>query len=178
MRLLPRAVAERPVHLVLGSASDVAVGRTVLAILEKRDLRSVPVHILSCHRNPAEVPKFAEEFAGKAVVCLGGMSFQLPAILDSWFREYDKRVAVFGIPVGDSPEKLEMAVSAMRDLPSPCEVHWVEDNSNSSISEIAEQVVALLNGKPPVGVTKTGWKGRVRKHRERKPRFNVSLEEV
>jgi phosphoribosylcarboxyaminoimidazole (NCAIR) mutase len=178
MALLTRAIAKIPVHLVLGSTSDAGIGRRVLAALDEWGVKDVAVHILSCHRNPADVRTFAEEFAGKAVVCVGGMSFQLPAVLDSWFREFYNPVAVLGIPVGDTPERLEPAVSAMRDLPSPCEVHWASDNSDSSICGIAEQVAVLLDGRPPDGVAEAGWSERLRKHRERLPQTNVDLEEV
>ncbi len=178
MGLLTRVIAKRPVHLVLGSTSDAEVGRRVLASLKECGVNDVSVHIMSCHRNPADVRTFVEEFRGKAVICVGGMSFQLPAILDSWFREFSKAVAVFGIPVGDTPEKLEPAVSAMSDLPLPCEVHWASDNSDSAICGITEQIVTLLGGRPPEGVTGTGWNERLRKHRERRPQIDVNLEEV
>jgi len=101
-----------------------------------------------------------------------------PAILDSWLRQYNRRVAVYGIPVGDTLEKRAIAVAAMRNLPPPCEVIWAGDNSDDSINEVADRINALLDGKLPNGVTVEGWGERMSMHRGRIVQINVDLEEV
>jgi hypothetical protein len=113
---------------------------------------------------------------GSALICVGGMNFQLPAILDSWFREFGKHVAIWGIPVGSMKAKIQVAASAMRDLPPPCLVHGRSDNSSVTVLEVAGEVYLFAVGiSQLVGESTEEWNGRLRQHRERQPEFNITL---
>jgi len=172
MALLSERVAKMQIHIVKGSDSDSTVAEKVATVLAGLGFYGVPDHTLSCHRHPRITDMFAQDFEGKAVICVGGMSFQLPAVLDSWFRDLGKHVVIWGIPVSDKPEEIEVTVSAMRDLPSPCLVHWAPDNSDESIQEVAKAAVGYANGTSvPKGESSADWQRRLDDHRSRTPRI-------
>lgn len=184
MSLLTPDIAGKMIHVVIGSRSDAPVAKVVVTRIKEvgrgsRGIGDIPVHVLSCHRNPEQVRIFAREFKGRAIVAIGGKSFQLPAILDSWFRHFRRHAPIWGIPVGKTPGEIEVAVSAMRDLPTPCLVHWVNDSSSDSLQQVAKQVVDFAwRINCPDEELQVSWHARLRTHNERPAEFNISLEEV
>jgi|GEM_PF-6006583 len=154
MPLLNDESRRKRLHLILGSASDAPVGKLVAVSLGQLGCWPA-VHVLSCHRNPEETRTFAEEFAQiegrKVLIGVGGLSYQAPAVLASHFLRLRVQVVIFGIPVGVSPEKLQMAYSAMHDLPSPLFIHCVPDHSKESVEEVTTKAVGYINGTiPPI----------------------------
>lgn len=184
MSLLTPEIAGKMIHVVMGSRSDAPVARVVVNHIKEvgrgsRVIGDIPVHVLSCHRNPEQVRIFAREFNGRAIVAIGGKSFQLPAILDSWFRQFRRHAPIWGIPVGKTPEEIAVAVSAMRDLPTPCLVHWMCDSSPASVQHVAQQVVDFARGiSCPDEELEGDWLARLRAHNERPAQININLEEV
>jgi len=167
--LLPTGLATAPVHVIVGSTSDLPVAERVLTAFRERGM-TLPLHVLSCHRSPEAVRTFAQEFQGKAVVCIGGKAFALPGVLDSWFLRFGKKVGVWGIPTGSTFYQIGVAVSAMWYLPSPCQVLWQHDNSAACISKAVEEVVAYITGQAiPKGLSDEEWRARVQAHRKYRP---------
>lgn len=175
-RLLSPSVASTPVHIIIGSRSDLETARKMAFFLTSQDFSDFEVHVLSCHRNPDEARRFISEFAGKAIWAAGGMSFQLPAVLQSWLFHYGKHVLIWGISVGQTPELLNAAYSAMSVLPSPFLIHCKSAESSGLIAEAGGEILSFLNeGKYPEGDSPKDWAQRLRKFQERQPEFGINL---
>lgn len=163
----------------MGSIHDKDIARAVVLAVKAEGYVSPAIHVISCHRNPNHVHLFCEDFEGAVVIACGGKSFQLPAVMDSFFRELKKHVVIFGIPVGDTPEKLAPAISAMRDVPAPVRVHWFPDSSEESIRSAAAQAVGFASGRfVPEGETKSDWEMRQAQHWTQSSRINIRLEDL
>jgi len=179
MSLLRRAIAEMPVHVLIGSRSDLPVARRLIDHLNSMGLEYLAVDVLSCHRNSEIVRLFAREVDALVLAAVGGKSWQLPAILVSWLLEFRKNIPVWGVPVGNNPKELEVAVSAMRDVPPPCNVLWMPDNTDESLIIVAQGMTDLvLRGVRPEGWSTDEWMARLRKLDEKPAEININLEEV
>jgi phosphoribosylcarboxyaminoimidazole (NCAIR) mutase len=181
MPLLNDESRRKRLHLILGSTSDAPVGKLVAVSLGHLGCWPA-VHVLSCHRNPDETRAFAEEFAQiegrKALIGVGGLSYQAPAVLASHFLRLGVQLVIFGIPVGDSLEKLQMAYSAMHDLPLPLFIHSVPDHSKELVEEVTTKAVGYINGTIPsieLGESEGEWQSRLTSFRNSIPRMNVDI---
>lgn len=103
---LPRR--KKRVALVFGSESDIESVAGVLSLMEHdmflQELQGKPqVHIISCHRNPAELEAFAASGCEGAdvVVAAGGKAFALPGVLDALLASKGKEIPVIGVALGE-----------------------------------------------------------------------------
>jgi phosphoribosylcarboxyaminoimidazole (NCAIR) mutase len=164
--LLTRDIVKSQILVIMGSESDHEVADRVLDTLKDRGFNGDTALVISCHRNLEKLREFARKFQGQVVICVGGKSFQLPAILDSLFRELGKHVVVFGIPVGKTYKDRRPAVSAMRDLPKPCKVHAFTNNFKTTIQKAVDEAADYVqSGAVPPGESETEWQDRFAAHR-------------
>jgi len=84
------------VGVVLGSDSDLPVIESALKLFDEFGL-SYEVRILSAHRTPDEVARFASSAAGrgiKVIIAVAGMSAALPGVISAYTN-----LPVIGVPI-------------------------------------------------------------------------------
>lgn len=116
---VPQHPAKRRVIVVLGSESDLPTVRNTLRNHRCR-FDTMETHVISCHRNPAELDKFASEsFLGiQAVVAVGGKALALPGILKSLLTSRGVDTPVVGVALGQpGTEAFEAARLSIKELP-------------------------------------------------------------
>jgi phosphoribosylaminoimidazole-succinocarboxamide synthase len=110
----------QPIEVILGSESDLPQAQAGLNYLSEE---GVPfrLHIISCHRNPDELRRYAEfVIPNNATVIAGaGKAAALPGVLQSWLCHYNKGyIPVLGVAFSsDNAEDEEAAVLSIERLP-------------------------------------------------------------
>ncbi len=89
------------VHVVLGSESDrnqAQAGLNLLGIDTPPEI-TAELDIISCHRNPGELCKFAETVREDSVIIAGaGKAAALPGVLQTWLKYFGKgHIPVLGV---------------------------------------------------------------------------------
>jgi phosphoribosylaminoimidazole-succinocarboxamide synthase len=116
---VPQQRARRRVIVVLGSESDLPTVRDTLRSHRER-FDTMATHVISCHRNPAELGQFASEsfWDIEAVVAVGGKAFALPGILKSLLTSRGIDTPVVGVALGQpGTEAFEAARLSIKELP-------------------------------------------------------------
>lgn len=116
---VPQHPVKRWVVVVLGSESDLPTVRDTLRAHRERFDR-MGIHVISCHRNPAELNQFASEsFWGvEAVVAVGGKALALPGVLKALLTKRGVDTPVVGVALGQpGTEAFEAARLSIKELP-------------------------------------------------------------
>lgn len=116
--LLAGEQVRRRVAIVCGSESDLPVVRAALdaAALDQDYF----VHVISCHRNPDELWRFAEGGCecANAVIAVGGKAFALPGVLAAQLQYAGHSIPVVGVALGEpASEALLAAKLSIEQLP-------------------------------------------------------------
>jgi len=93
-------MASEQVAIVMGSASDMEVAKKAESVLAEFGV-SCSVDVISAHRNPNKIKKFAaslEENGVGVVIAIAGLAAHLPGVVASLTV-----LPVIGVPVGAGP---------------------------------------------------------------------------
>jgi phosphoribosylcarboxyaminoimidazole (NCAIR) mutase len=176
VQLLTEELLRSPLHIVLGSESDKPVGDRIRTFAIGHG-SNPPMHVISCHRHPEATRLFAQQFvrAGRsALIMAGGKSYQAPAVMASWLLHFGNHVAIWGIPIGDTREKRQSAFSAMHDVPGPCLVHAMPDDSDESIERAVKEALGYIHGTfTPGGERDQDWEARLALHCQQAPKMAI-----
>ncbi len=109
-----------PIEIVLGSESDLPQVQGGLDELRNAKV-SFRLHIISCHRNPGVLRRYAEESVPRnaTVIAAAGKAAALPGVLQAWLREYGKgEVPVLGVGlVGKTDQENAASILSIEELP-------------------------------------------------------------
>jgi len=110
---------KKSVLIICGSDSDLP---QVLSICEGLPwAMRMRVDVISCHRNPEVIRRLAKSrriLRYYLVICVGGMAFALPGVLDSWTHYYERDVRIAGVALGDpGSENLLAAQLSITKIP-------------------------------------------------------------
>src|SRR3989344_7293252 len=109
-----------PVEVIIGSESDM---KQIQAGLDELYKKADPyrVHIISCHRNPEELRKYAENMIPEnaTVIAAAGKVAALPGVLQAWLRYYGKgHIPVIGVGLeGKNRRENVAAALSIEQLP-------------------------------------------------------------
>lgn len=121
--------------LVLGSRSDLAQANAALErldALKKEGIVMPRVHIISCHRHPEGLRRYAEELKDVDVIIAGaGKAAALPGVLKSWLRFYTKNsIPVIGVAfTGNTSASTLAAKLSIEELPEQPVLLYYEDDA-------------------------------------------------
>lgn len=87
------------VVVLIGSQTDVGLVKEskMLHVFDAAGL-SVPVHVMSCHRNAAELEQFCRETTADVLIAAAGLAAALPGAVAA---ATNMRKAVIGVPLDD-----------------------------------------------------------------------------
>ena len=110
------------VDVVLGSRSDLKYAKPTLVYLEaskKQGLVRPSLHIISCHRNPGVLLKYAEDTSADVVVAAAGKAAALPGVLVSLLRYFGNyHTPVIGVAMEGGTEDADSAARlSIKELP-------------------------------------------------------------
>ncbi len=164
---------QKRVVVMLGSTSDLpALSKDITGLRERfvgSAFSALPVHVLSCHRNPYELLEFVNNGCDGAhvIVAAGGKAFQLPGILDAFIAAQGLRIPVVGVALGDEHSQAGAAARlSIAEIPGqPVLMNEVAGQVYAGPDGFREAIERIANGElPPPSV------------REKKPvEFNVVL---
>lgn len=112
---LPRK--KKNIAIVFGSESDIETTGLRSATVKTY---GATVHVISCHRNPDFLERFAESGCGGAdvVIAAGGKTFAMPGMLDAWLNHFQYDIPVIGVALGEpGSRELEAAKLSIEELP-------------------------------------------------------------
>lgn len=106
--------------VVCGSESDLPAVRGVFTGVLPEEAE-IAVHVISCHRNPVELERFATslEFrTADAIIGVGGKALALPGVIDAFANANGFYVPVIGVALGEPGSKsFEAAKLSIEELP-------------------------------------------------------------
>jgi len=110
------------VVVVLGSTSDYPQLEKIIANYGRQgQIAEIDVHIISCHRNPAELAEWVNGGCGKADVIIGAGSkaLALPGVIDAFVYAKGLQIPVIGVALGEpGTVAFEAARLSIEELPS------------------------------------------------------------
>jgi phosphoribosylaminoimidazole-succinocarboxamide synthase len=112
---VPTEPLRKKVTVVFGSESDVpAVAHHLKQEWLSQGISKLNVHVISCHRNPEQLERFAESGTdgSDAVIAAGGMAFALPGVLDALLYSKGKDIPVVGVALG-KPESVSLLAATL-----------------------------------------------------------------
>jgi 5-(carboxyamino)imidazole ribonucleotide mutase len=127
------------VLVVLGSKSDLDVGRKAIAILERFDVEAKMV-VASAHRTPERVKEMVETSSAKVFIAIAGLSAALPGVIASTTPR-----PVIGVPVSGKMN-LDSVLSVLQ-MPPGIPVAAVGLDSGENASLLAISILALSDEK-------------------------------
>jgi phosphoribosylaminoimidazole-succinocarboxamide synthase len=92
------------IQVICGSDSDLPAIKPVLLEFT-REHAEISASVMSCHRNPVHVMKFAEASCADVIICVGGKAFALPGVLDAFSHYYENDIPVIGVALGEPGSK-------------------------------------------------------------------------
>ncbi|NYT11645.1 MAG: 5-(carboxyamino)imidazole ribonucleotide mutase [Methanomassiliicoccales archaeon] len=127
------------VLVVLGSKSDLDVGRKAIAILEQFDVEAKMV-VASAHRTPERVKEMVETSSAKVFIAIAGLSAALPGVIASTTPR-----PVIGVPVSGKMN-LDSVLSVLQMPPGiPVAAVGLDRGENASL--LAISILALSDEK-------------------------------
>ncbi len=107
-------MARKKVAIIVGSKSDMGIAEKAQAVFKEFHIEFA-THVISAHRNPNKIRKFASEIEKKEIgiiVAIAGLSAHLPGVLASLTT-----VPVIGVPVGNGPLSGQDALYSIVQMP-------------------------------------------------------------
>jgi 5-(carboxyamino)imidazole ribonucleotide mutase len=133
----------KKVAIVMGSKSDVELVKPCMEVLEEFGV-PYDVKILSAHRTPDEVAKFAEEAERKyaVIIACAGYSAHLPGVIAS-----KTTLPVLGVPLDTSPLSGFDSLLSIVQMPSgvPVATFTVGKAGSKNAGIFAVQILAVSN---------------------------------
>lgn len=115
------------IHLdiILGSESDLGQAMPALEYLktlEERGLVALFLHVISCHRNPEALRKYAEKPDADVIVAAAGKAAALPGVLAAWLRHFgNHHIPVIGVALegktGEANQAARFSITQLPDQP-------------------------------------------------------------
>lgn len=135
------------IEVICGSESDLPVlDRALEMILPLPTDTKIKIHVMSCHRNPAQVENYARRLCPKncsAIVCIGGKAFALPGVVDALIHDNKLDVPVVGVALGKPGSKELLAAQlSIEELPG---APVIMDELTGSCYCGEEGIVSALN---------------------------------
>ncbi len=150
------------VALVLGSESDLKViTPEMINEARKRCATSleIEVHVVSCHRNPADLMDLARFGCRDAhvVIAAGGMALALPGVLDASLADNNHNIPVIGLALGEPhTESFEAARLSIKQIPGqPVVMDESLGEPYANVSGFDAILRRLVNGELPPPVVRT-----------------------
>lgn len=152
-------VPQKRLVIVVGSESDVPAVREALDRFSQypwKQISSIALHVVSCHRNPFELRDFALNkcYGTDVVVAAGGKAFALPGVLDAWLHASGQEIPVIGVALGSpGTEALEDACRSIKGLPgSPVVMDEMRGEVYVGVEGIVQALIRINEGElPPLG---------------------------
>jgi phosphoribosylcarboxyaminoimidazole (NCAIR) mutase len=114
------AAPKKKVTVVLGSESDIPTVAEFLKRGPYGNIGALSVNVISCHRNPDALRRFAMTGCGgaDAVLAAGGKAFALPGVLDALLASNGFEIPVVGVALGkEVSTSLQAAILSIQELP-------------------------------------------------------------
>jgi 5-(carboxyamino)imidazole ribonucleotide mutase len=131
---------EPKVGIVLGSKSDLFVGKKVAETLQEYGI-PFEITVASAHRTPSDVAAYAEKAQQRGILVLvgiAGLSAALPGVLAA-----HSRLPVLGVPVSSGTLGGEDALLAVTQMPPGVPVGSVGIDSGKNAGLLAARIIAL-----------------------------------
>lgn len=128
----------KKIAIIMGSASDMPVAEKAEAVLKDFGIQ-YETHVMSAHRNPIKVKKFAsklEENGFGVVIGIAGLAAHLPGVLASLTI-----LPVIGVPVAAGPLNGEDALLAIVQMPPGIPVATVGIGNSKNAALLAAQIL-------------------------------------
>ncbi len=128
------------VAIVCGSQSDLPVLEPCLQTLTDLGIQH-ETHVMSAHRTPAKVQKFASAAADQGfevVIAAAGMAAHLPGVVAAWTS-----LPVIGVPVGKAGMSGLDALLAIAQMPPGVPVACMAVNGAENAALYAAAILAL-----------------------------------
>jgi phosphoribosylaminoimidazole carboxylase PurE protein len=128
------------VAIILGSKSDIGVAEKAEKILREFGIEYA-THIMSAHRTPNKVKKFASEAEQNGIgviIAIAGLSAHLPGVLSSMTI-----LPIIGVPVGCGPLAGEDALYSIVQMPSGIPVASVGIDNGTNAALFAVEILSV-----------------------------------
>lgn len=144
---------KKSVLVVCGSDSDLPETMSACANASITNTR-ITIHILSCHRNPAEVEKLVAEGGLReydVVIGIGGRALALPGIIDAWTHHYECSVPVAGVALGlPGSRSLQAAQLSIEEIPGQTVIlNEITGKAYTGFNGLKELLDRIENGELP-----------------------------
>jgi 5-(carboxyamino)imidazole ribonucleotide mutase len=127
------------VAVVMGSKSDAPVAEKAAALLQEFGI-PCEVFVISAHRNPNKIKKFAtaaEENGFGVIIAIAGLAAHLPGVVASLTV-----LPVIGVPAESGPLRGQDALYAIVQMPSGIPVATVGIGNASNAALLAVQILS------------------------------------
>lgn len=131
---------EPQVGIVLGSASDGALGQEITKVLTSFEV-SFELVVASAHRTPQKASSYAKEAAGrgiKVLIAVAGLAAHLPGVLAA-----DTVLPVIGVPAAGGTLGGLDALLSIAQMPGGIPVASVGINNGKNAALLAVAILAL-----------------------------------
>lgn len=132
------------VAIIMGSASDSKISDKVEEIFKEFGVK-YEIHVMSAHRNPVKVKKFAknlEENGFAVVIGIAGLAAHLPGVLASLTT-----LPVIGVPGDGGPLQGQDALYSIVQMPAGIPVACVGIGNGKNAALLAVQILATADDK-------------------------------
>ncbi|HHV06609.1 MAG TPA: 5-(carboxyamino)imidazole ribonucleotide mutase [Firmicutes bacterium] len=140
---MERGQVEKPqVGIVLGSASDQALGEQVIEVLTDFDV-SFELVVASAHRTPLKASSYANEAAGrgiKVLIAVAGLAAHLPGVLAA-----GTTLPVIGVPAAGGTLGGLDALLSIAQMPKGIPVATVGINNGRNAALLAVAILAAFD---------------------------------
>jgi len=130
------------VAVILGSKSDIGIAEKAEKILREFGV-DFETHIMSAHRTPNKVKKFAKEAENNGfavIIAIAGLSAHLPGVISSMTT-----LPIIGVPVGCGPLSGEDALYSIVQMPSGIPVASVGIDNGTNAALFAVEILAVAD---------------------------------
>jgi 5-(carboxyamino)imidazole ribonucleotide mutase len=130
------------VAVIVGSKSDLGVVEPCREALTALGIDH-ELHVMSAHRTPEKVQKFASSAAGQGfevIIAAAGMAAHLPGVIAAWTS-----LPVVGVPVGKPGMSGLDALLAIAQMPPGVPVGCMAVNGAKNAALFAAQILALTH---------------------------------
>lgn len=128
------------IAVVMGSKSDLPIAEKAEAILKEFDVK-YETHIISAHRNPNKIRKFAtnaEENGLGVIIAIAGLAAHLPGVIASMTI-----LPVIGVPVDSGALRGKDALYSIVQMPPGIPVASVGINNAKNAALLAVQILSI-----------------------------------
>ncbi len=123
------------VAVISGSASDDAIAKTAIAVLEAQGL-SHDHRVLSAHRDPDALETYVRDSDARVFICIAGLAAALPGVVAS---RTDR--PVIGVPVSGTLGGLDALLSIVQ-MPKGVPVACVGIDNGANAAWLAVRILA------------------------------------